>query len=128
MTVAIGHQIECIFCKIGSGVIPAKKLYEDEDFFCIRDIQPQAKVHLLVVPKLHVKSLEQLYDQKNKTLNGNLAGLLEKMFKVALEVVGQNGLLPGGFRSIINTGKDGGQTIAHLHLHLLGGEKLRESL
>lgn len=108
---------DCVFCKIAAGGIPAPKLYEDDSFFCIRDIRPQAKIHLLVMPKEHIHSLEQASPE-----------LVGRLFETGVKVAQQQGLLPGGFRSIINTGRDGGQTVFHLHLHLLGGGALGEDL
>ena len=112
----------CIFCKISDGKIPAKKIAENDDFFCIPDIQPQAPKHLLVIPKKHLASLESVYEGSNgESLVGGL-------FSFAHQVAKQERLLPGGYRSIINTGKEGGQTVFHLHLHLLGGKTMSEEL
>ncbi|HUP57191.1 MAG TPA: histidine triad nucleotide-binding protein [Bdellovibrionota bacterium] len=108
---------DCVFCKIIAGKIPSPRVYEDERFICIRDIRPQAKVHLLVVPREHVVSLE--------TAGSELVGA---MFESARKIAFQEKLLPSGFRSVINTGVAGGQTVWHLHLHLLGGETLGEHL
>ncbi len=107
---------DCIFCKIIDGKIPSPRVYEDDRFICIRDIRPQAKTHLLVIPRKHVVSLEQA--------EGALVG---EMFDAAKKIALQEKLLPSGFRSVINTGVGGGQTVWHLHLHLLGGELLGES-
>jgi histidine triad (HIT) family protein len=111
---------DCIFCKMVQGSIPVTKLYEDEDFFCIRDIQPQAKVHLLLIPKIHIPSIIDGYSE-----NENMNSLVGSLMKAATRVAKQEGLWPGGFRSVINTGENGGQSVFHLHLHLLGGEVLR---
>jgi histidine triad (HIT) family protein len=114
---------DCLFCKIVHGAIPAPRIYEDEKFLCIRDIRPQAKTHLLVIPKTHVASLDEAFPEKG-TSQGELIG---ELFAIGTKISRQQGLLPGGFRSVINTGRDGGQTVFHLHLHLLGGEVIRES-
>ena len=114
---------DCIFCKIIDGTFQAPKLYEDESWICIRDIQPQAKTHLLVIPKEHVASLSEIYPERGKGRND----LVGDLFQVATRIARQQGLLPGGFRSVINTDKNGGQTVFHLHLHILGGEALRGS-
>lgn len=111
---------DCIFCKIVKGVIPAPRIFEDEGFICIRDIQPQAKTHLLVIPKEHVASLDTAFPESGASKTELVGKLLEAGTKVAR----QNGLLPGGFRAVVNTGKDGGQTVFHLHLHILGGDAL----
>ncbi len=115
-------QDDCIFCKIIGGVIPSPKLYEDEEFICIRDIRPQAKIHLLVLPKKHVESLATLFPGGGE----NNAAMIGRLFEVGTKIARANGLLPGGFRSVINTGKEGGQTVFHLHLHILGGQSLQE--
>jgi histidine triad (HIT) family protein len=114
----------CIFCKIVRGEIPSPRVYEDERFIAIRDIRPQAKIHLLVLPKEHVASLDEAFPENGKSR----AGLVGELFEVGARIARQHGLLPGGFRAVINTGREGGQTVFHLHLHLLGGEALREQL
>src|SRR4051812_15213354 len=92
----------CIFCKIIAGSIPSPRVYEDERFICIRDIRPQARIHLLIVPREHVVSLESAS-----------AELVGQMFEAGKRVARQEKLLPGGFRSVINTGAGGGQTVWH---------------
>lgn len=114
---------DCIFCKIISGKINSQKLFEDENFICIRDIQPQARIHLLVVPKKHIGSLDEAFPQTGSPQ----VDLIGKMFEVAVKVARDKHLLPGGFRSVINTNRDSGQTVFHLHLHLLGGDSLTNS-
>ncbi|OFZ18305.1 MAG: hypothetical protein A2X94_13150 [Bdellovibrionales bacterium GWB1_55_8] len=108
----------CIFCKIVSGEIPAERLHEDDKFICIRDVRPQAKVHLLLVTKRHIPSLDELYAKTGAP------GVGEAALEVATAVARKQGLLPGGFRLVINTGGHGGQTVFHLHIHLLGGNDL----
>jgi histidine triad (HIT) family protein len=112
---------ECIFCQIIQGAIPAPKLYEDEKFVCIRDIRPQAKIHLLVLPKEHIASLETAFPVQGKSQSE----LMGKLLEVGTQIAREQGLLPGGFRAVINTNENGGQTVFHVHLHLLGGESLR---
>jgi histidine triad (HIT) family protein len=107
--------MNCIFCKIAAGEIPSARVFENEDFIAIRDIQPQAKVHLLVMPKAHIESLDS---------NG-AAEVNAKLLNAAVEVARQQGLASEGFRVVVNTREWGGQTVAHLHLHILGGEQLR---
>jgi histidine triad (HIT) family protein len=102
---------DCIFCKIISGAIPAKKVFEDEDFIAFHDIKPMARVHLLIVPKLHVESL--------KDCNQAQKDLLGKMLLLAPKLAADQGLV--GFKTLINTGKEGGQEVFHLHTHVFGG-------
>ncbi len=114
--------MDCIFCKIGKKEVPSSFVFENEHVFVIRDIQPAAKKHFLVIPKTHVRSLEDAFETDSKG-----SALVSEMFKAANTVAKQEGLLPGGFRSVINTNDHGGQTVHHLHLHILGGEKLKAS-
>ncbi len=106
---------DCIFCKIAAGEIPAKKLYEDEHAIAFADISPQAPVHVLIVPRRHISSHAQATRSD--------ASLLGHMLNVASEIAHQQGL-GKGFRTVINTGPDGGQTVDHLHMHLLGGRAM----
>ncbi|HLR12350.1 MAG TPA: histidine triad nucleotide-binding protein [Burkholderiaceae bacterium] len=109
---------DCLFCKISQGEIPSKKVYEDDEFFAFHDINPAAPVHLLVVPKQHVTSMQ--------TVTETDAGWLGRMMILAASLAEANGCRPGpegGFRLVTNTGADGGQEIDHLHLHILGGER-----
>lgn len=115
---------DCIFCKIIQGTIPSLRLLDDDEFIAIRDIHPHAKIHLLVIPKRHVASLEEAFPQSGNSMRE----LVGRMFEAGLRVAREQGLLPGGFRSVINTGADALQTVHHLHLHLLGGETLGERL
>jgi histidine triad (HIT) family protein len=102
---------DCIFCKIVNGSIPAKKIYEDEDVIAFNDINPSARVHFLIVPKLHVESLASCEAQHQ--------ALLGKMLLLAPKLAKEQGLT--GFKTLINTGKDGGQLVFHIHIHVLGG-------
>lgn len=104
----------CIFCKIVAGQIPAKKVYEDEELIAFHDIAPWAPVHILIVPKAHIASHAELTDAHTA-----LAG---KMLVLAPKLMAQLGVT-GGFRSVINTGADGGQEVMHLHLHVMGGPR-----
>jgi histidine triad (HIT) family protein len=108
----------CLFCKMIQGVIPVTRIYEDDLCICIRDIHPQAETHLLVIPKVHVASLDLAFPEKGVAMTSLIGGLFER----ALSIARQQGLLPAGFRTIINTNEAGGQTVFHLHLHILGGE------
>jgi len=102
---------DCIFCKIVNGSIPSKKLYEDDDVIAFNDIKPSAKVHFLIVPKLHVETL--------KDCNVTHQVLLGKILLLAPKIAQEQGL--AGFKTLINTGREGGQEVFHLHIHVLGG-------
>lgn len=104
---------DCIFCKIVNGVIPSKKIYEDDDLIVFFDIKPMAKVHFLLVPKLHVETLKDC-DASHQTLLG-------KMLLLAPKLAAEQGLT--GFKTLINTGREGGQEVFHLHMHVFGGGK-----
>lgn len=104
---------DCIFCKIVNGVIPSKKIYEDEDLIVFFDIKPMARVHFLLVPKLHVESLKDC-DSRHQTLLG-------QMLLLAPKLAAEQGLT--GFKTLINTGREGGQEVFHLHMHVFGGGK-----
>ncbi len=109
----------CLFCKIIAGEIPSSKVYEDEYTFAFRDINPQAPVHILVVPKKHIDSVGEI-DGENSVY---AAKCLETVAKIAK----QEGL-DGGFRVISNCGEDAGQTVKHLHFHVLAGKNMGEKL
>ncbi len=109
----------CIFCKIIEGEIPSNKVYEDEDMLIFRDINPQAKVHCLCVPKSHFATLAEM-DEKQAEL---VKKCLVKIPSVAKELGLEN-----GYRLIVNQGKDAGQTVFHLHIHILGGQDMGEKL
>lgn len=113
----------CIFCKICNGIIQSTRVYEDDAFICIRDIQPQAKTHLLIIPKTHTPTLAEAAMTPGSGGEGVMGGML----MVAAKIAQEQGLMPGGYRCVINTGPHGGQSVFHLHLHLLGGEKLSSS-
>ena len=106
----------CLFCKIANKAIPASFVYEDEDIFAINDIAPQAPTHILVIPKVHIASLEDATPAQQT--------LLGKIQLVAGKLAKENGLTTG-YRLVNNCGNDGGQAVAHLHYHLLGGRKLQ---
>ena len=110
---------DCIFCKIIAGEIPSQQVYEDEHVYAFRDISPQAPVHILVVPKVHVASAAELTAE-----NSHLAA---KCFEAIAKIAADEGL-GGGFRVITNAGQDGGQTVFHLHFHVLGGRILGAGL
>lgn len=106
---------DCIFCKMAAGEIKPDIVYEDQDILAFRDINPQAPVHILLIPKQHVPTLNDLDDP----------GLAGKLLQTATLLAKQEGLSANGYRTVINCNADGGQEVYHLHLHLLGGRKLR---
>ena len=103
---------DCLFCRMVSGEIPVPKLYEDDNFIVIKDKFPKAEVHLLVVPRQHIPSLVELGDEHR--------GLIADSMLLLPRLAREQGLK--GFRTVINTGREGGQEIFHLHIHLLGGK------
>lgn len=106
---------DCLFCKIIRGEIPSSKVYEDDKMLVFKDIEPKAEVHLLAIPKNHFKLLSEMDEEQAETLKY----ILEKIPGITLA----NGL-KNGYRLIINQGDDAGQTVFHLHVHILGGEPL----
>ncbi len=107
--------MDCIFCKIAAGQIPSTPVYQDEFVYAFADLNPQAPVHVLIVPREHMASLDEA-DEGRQSLLGHLLW-------AAAEIARQKGL-GNGYRAVINTGKDGGQTVDHLHVHLLGGRAM----
>jgi histidine triad (HIT) family protein len=108
-------SMDCLFCKIASGEIRAQKLYEDDDAVAFADIHPQAPVHVLLIPRKHIASLAHLSPGDER--------LLGHLHAVAKKIAEDKGLA-NGFRTVMNTGEDGGQTVDHMHLHLLGGRAM----
>ena len=106
----------CIFCKIVAGEIPSKKVYEDDDFLAFHDIAPKADTHLLVIPKRHIVNLNDL--------NEDDAELMGKMMLVIPKIAEQEGL-GDKFRLVVNNGEGAGQSVFHLHLHIIGGRALK---
>ena len=109
----------CLFCKIIAGEIPSTKVYEDEYVYAFRDINPQAPVHILVVPKEHIACADEV-DAGNSVY-------VAKCYEAIAKIAKAEGLT-SGYRVINNCGEDGGQTVMHLHFHLLGGVKLGEKM
>ena len=103
---------DCLFCRIVRGEIPAAKVFEDDDVLAFKDIQPQRPVHVLVIPKKHITSLAHVGEAD--------APVLGRMLAVANQIAVDQGS-PDGFRSIINTGRVGGQEVMHVHMHVVGG-------
>lgn len=106
----------CIFCRIINGEIPSDRVYEDEEFIAFRDIAPAAPVHVLIVPRKHVVSIADLGDED--------AEYLGRLFLVANKIASAEGIAAGGYRVVSNVGEKGGQSVFHLHVHLLGGRQM----
>jgi histidine triad (HIT) family protein len=118
MSTDVGSLLDsCIFCKILTGEAPAAIIYRDERVTAFRDIHPIARTHILIIPNRHIDSLNQL-DASDKALVGH-------MLMVAKELAEQEGVAEKGYRLMINTGPHGGQTVPHLHLHLIAGKLAR---
>ena len=111
--------MDCLFCEIIKGNIPSSKVYEDEYCYAFRDIAPQAPVHVLVVPKMHIPSADGINAENSKYVSA----IFEAIPKIA-EAEG----LSNGYRVITNCGEDGAQSVKHLHFHILGGRKLPENM
>lgn len=106
--------MDCLFCKIINGEIPSSKVYEDDTVFAFRDIEPQAPTHILIIPKQHIKSAAEI-DESN-------GAVISHIFEVAAKIAKQEGL-DDGFRIVNNCGDIAGQTVKHLHFHLMGGRE-----
>jgi histidine triad (HIT) family protein len=112
--------MDCIFCQIASGKIPGDIVYQDKEILAFRDINPNAPVHILIIPKKHIASLDQL-SQSDTALVGRMVAVASRLAK-------DEGVAEKGYRLAINCGKEGGQLVPHLHLHLLGGRQLSDAL
>lgn len=108
--------MDCLFCKIIKGEIPSQKVYEDEKVYAFYDISPAAPVHVLIIPKEHIPSANALTAEN--------APVVGHIFRVAAELAKELGIAESGYRVVNNCGEDGGQTVQHLHFHLLGGRSL----
>ena len=106
---------DCIFCKIISGEIPSNKVYEDELVYAFRDIAPMAPTHILVVPKAHIQDVNGITPENSS--------IVSHIFEIIPQLAAQEGLT-GGYRVVSNCGADAGQTVPHLHFHILGGKQL----
>ncbi len=111
--------MDCLFCKIIAGEIPSKKVYEDVDMLAFYDIQPQAPVHVLVIPKTHIPSVD--------SIDGGNSGTVAKIFEKIPEIAKTAGIT-NGYRVISNCGDDACQSVKHLHFHILGGAQLSERM
>ena len=106
---------DCLFCKIIAGIIPSTKVYEDETIFAFRDIAPQAPTHILVIPKTHLSSVNDVTAENS--------AVVAHIFEVIPQIAKAEGL-QNGYRVVSNCGEDAGQTVHHLHLHILGGKEM----
>lgn len=109
--------MDCIFCKIAEGEIPSKKLYEDEKVIAFHDISPEAPIHFLVIPKEHIQSVNELSEEN--------ANIISHIFLVINKLVKELNIAETGYRIVNNCGKDGGQTVDHMHFHVLGQRELK---
>lgn len=109
--------MDCIFCKIAASEIPCSKVYEDEKVLAFKDINPEAPVHVLIIPKEHIQSVMQINDT-NKDI-------ISYIYLVAGKLAKELGISETGFRIVTNCGEDGGQSVEHLHFHMLGGRNLK---
>ena len=107
---------DCLFCKIVAGDIPADKVFENNSIYAFRDIDPKAPTHILIIPKEHISTMNDL-DESHKTLVGEI-------MLTAKEIAGQEGIADSGYRTVFNCNQDGGQAVYHIHLHLLGGRHM----
>lgn len=108
---------DCIFCKIAAGEIPAQVVYEDDSVIAFKDLSPKAPVHVLIIPKKHVQSVAHFTTEDNELAAHIFVDVVPKL---AAEL----GIADAGFRLVMNTGKNGGQSVYHLHVHMLGGRKM----
>lgn len=109
--------MSCLFCEIAKGNIPSAKVYEDELVYAFRDIAPQAPVHVIIIPKKHIESAQALTAEDD--------ALLSHVFACARKIAESEGVAKSGYRLITNVGDDAGQSVHHLHLHLIGGKTLK---
>jgi histidine triad (HIT) family protein len=107
---------DCLFCKIVKGEIPAAKVYEDEKTLCFKDINPEAPVHVLVIPKKHISNINEI-SKEDEEIIGHIFSIIKKVTK-------ELGISESGYRIVSNCNDDGGQTVPHVHFHILGGKKL----
>ena len=107
---------DCIFCKIAAGEIPADKIYEDDTVVAFRDLSPQAPTHVLVIPRKHIATLNDLQPEDE--------AILGRMYGAAREIAVREGVAEPGYRTVVNCNEGGGQAVFHIHLHLLGGRMM----
>lgn len=109
--------MDCLFCKIVNGDIPSKKVYEDDTVYAFYDINPMAPVHVLIIPKQHISSVNDVTTENSSVIS--------HIYEVAAKLAKELGISESGYRVVSNCGADAGQTVFHLHFHLLGGKKLK---
>ena len=112
--------MDCLFCKIAAGEIPSTKVYEDEYVYAFNDINPVAPVHIIVIPKEHIESVNKINEKNSSNV--------QKVFEAIPKVADIVGVTEDGYRVITNIGENGGQTVKHLHFHIIGGKKLGDKL
>lgn len=112
--------MNCLFCKIINGEIPSKKVYEDESVYAFYDIAPMAPVHVLIIPKIHLSSVNEVTSENS--------AVISHIYEVAAQLAKELGISESGYRIVSNCGADAGQTVFHLHFHLLGGKKLNTEM
>ena len=112
--------MDCIFCQIVAGEMPSNIVYQDEGVIAFRDINPQAPVHLLIIPRRHIPSLTHLSEADSP--------LIGHMVNIANQLAKREGVFETGYRLVVNSGEEGGQLVPHLHMHLLGGRRLSGGL
>lgn len=113
-------KMDCIFCQIVAGKVPSEIVYQDGKIIAFRDINPQAPTHLIIIPKRHIPSLAHLSEAESP--------LIGHIVNIANQLAKGEGISESGYRLVMNCGKEGGQLVPHLHLHLLGGRKLSNEL
>ena len=111
--------MDCIFCKIAAGEIPSKKAYEDDKVLAFYDLEPQAPVHILVIPKIHIASAQEVTAENSD--------YVKRIFEVIPKIADSEGLV-NGYRVITNIGHDGAQSVHHMHFHILGGKAMLERM
>ena len=107
----------CLFCDIVAGKIPCEQVFSDDKFLAFRDISPAAPAHILIIPRLHIGSLAEM--------DHSHAGLVGELMVRGTMIAAESGLAESGYRFVVNCGQDGGQTVGHLHLHILGGRAMK---
>jgi histidine triad (HIT) family protein len=107
---------DCLFCHIASGRIPSRQAYADDEIYAFLDINPQSPVHVLVIPRRHLATLNELRSSDD--------ALMGRLVRVATELATEHGIAAGGYRLVLNCNADAGQSVGHIHLHLLGGRRL----
>ncbi len=108
---------DCLFCKIRDREIPGDIIFENDNVLAFNDINPQAPVHVLIIPKQHIPTTNDI--------NTENSGLIGEMLRVASSIAAENGIAEGGYRTVINCNEKGGQEVYHLHMHLIGGRQMR---